>query len=283
MAYPYDERSRDYRGERGHDRDGRNFFERAGEEVRSWFGGDDRGRYPDDYGDRARRDRMSSERGWSGPERGERSEGPSRAAAGERWHPAEEHWRGEPGRSDWDRWNPPRRGWDEPRDAAGPSASAGERWGRDEGTPERTKRSEDWRWRSASESRGIYEDDSGRVHRFSHWPETSYAGRGPKGYRRSDERIREAVCDRLTDDWRLDASEMEVTVQNGEVMLTGMVRQRDDKRRAEDLVEAIPGVRDVHNNLRVGSWDEGARTGTAAGGTAAHTVTPAAAPSGGRR
>ena len=31
-------------------------------------------------------------------------------------------------------------------------------------------------------------------------------GRGPKDYTRSDDRIREEVCDRLTDDPRVDAS-----------------------------------------------------------------------------
>ena len=55
------------------------------------------------------------------------------------------------------------------------------------------------------------------------------------------------------------------------------------KRRAEDLVGTIPGVRDVHDNLRVGSWGEDARTSAATGGTAPHTVTPAPTPPGGRR
>jgi osmotically-inducible protein OsmY len=39
-----------------------------------------------------------------------------------------------------------------------------------------------------------------------------YAGRGPRGYRRSDERIREDINDRLTDDWYIDASDVEVIV-----------------------------------------------------------------------
>lgn len=249
----------EYRGERGYDRGGRNFFERAGEEVRSWFGGEDRGRrHPDERG------RMSSERGWTG---GERWEGPNRwQSDADRWRADEDRWRADYGRSDAERWGGGPRGWDESRYATGPAGYYGtrERWGED--VPPGAMRSDDWRWRSSSESRGIYEDDSGRVHKFSHWPETNYAGRGPKGYRRSDDRIREDICDRLTDDWRIDASEMEVAVQNGEVMLSGAVRDREDKRRAEDLVERIPGVRDVHNNLRVGAWDE-TRSGTAAGGT----------------
>ena len=79
-----------------------------------------------------------------------------------------------------------------------------------------------------------------------------YAGRGPRGYQRSDERIREEVSERLTDDDRIDASGIEVAVAGGEVTLTGTVESRRMKRHAEDLAESVRGVRDVHNQLRVG-------------------------------
>ena len=79
----------------------------------------------------------------------------------------------------------------------------------------------------------------------------SYAGRGPKGYRRSDERIREDVCERLTENWEIDASEIEVNVNNGEVTLMGTVNQRQAKHLAEDIAESVSGVKDVHNQLRV--------------------------------
>ena len=78
-----------------------------------------------------------------------------------------------------------------------------------------------------------------------------YAGRGPRGYRRSDERIREDINDHLTDDWYIDASDVEVTVNSGMVTLTGRVDSRDDKHRAEDLAESVSGVTDVSNQLRV--------------------------------
>src|SRR5256885_12501149 len=42
-------------------------------------------------------------------------------------------------------------------------------------------------------------------------------GRGPKGYRRSDERIREEVMERLTFSPDIDASDVEVEVQDGVV------------------------------------------------------------------
>jgi hypothetical protein len=75
-------------------------------------------------------------------------------------------------------------------------------------------------------------------------------GKGPKGYVRSDERIREDVCDRLSDDDELDASDITVNVTAGEVRLEGTVLDRHSKHRAEDVAEAVSGVRDVTNNLR---------------------------------
>jgi hypothetical protein len=78
-----------------------------------------------------------------------------------------------------------------------------------------------------------------------------YTGRGPKGYQRSDERIREEVSDRLTAHGQIDASDIEVRVQGGEITLVGFVDSRDVKHAAEDLAEDIPGVREVHNQLRI--------------------------------
>jgi hypothetical protein len=76
-------------------------------------------------------------------------------------------------------------------------------------------------------------------------------GKGPKGYKRSDDRIKENVCDCLTDDPHLDASSLEVQVKDGEVTLTGTVDSRDARRHAEDLIEHMSGVKHVQNNLRV--------------------------------
>jgi hypothetical protein len=78
-----------------------------------------------------------------------------------------------------------------------------------------------------------------------------YAGRGPKGYQRSDDRIREEICDCMTDDAALDATEIVVEVMNGEVTLSGSVTSRDQKRLAEDVAESVSGVKDVTNQLRV--------------------------------
>src|SRR4029453_13981226 len=88
------------------------------------------------------------------------------------------------------------------------------------------------------------------------WNRQNFAGRGPRGYQRSDERIREDVCDRLTDDPRIDAEDIDVRVERSEVTLSGSVRSRDEKRFAEDLIERITGVREVNNNLKVRRADE---------------------------
>src|SRR5262245_20667475 len=50
-----------------------------------------------------------------------------------------------------------------------------------------------------------------------------HAGKGPRGYRRSDARIYEDVCEALTRDGEVDASDVEVTVEDGQVMLSGTV------------------------------------------------------------
>lgn len=86
-----------------------------------------------------------------------------------------------------------------------------------------------------------------------------YSGKGPKGYARSDDRIREDVCDRLTDDPQIDASEIDVKVSHCEVTLAGSVDSREAKRRAEDCAESVSGVRNVQNNIRV---QQGAMSGS---------------------
>lgn len=88
-----------------------------------------------------------------------------------------------------------------------------------------------------------------------------YKGKGPRGYRRSDERIKEDINDRLSDDPYVDATDIEVQVQNGEVTVTGIVRERDDKRRAEYIAEMVSGVVNVENRLRVGQTTENATGG----------------------
>jgi len=78
-----------------------------------------------------------------------------------------------------------------------------------------------------------------------------HRGKGPKGYQRSDERIKEDVCDRLSDHPMIDASNIDIKVEGSEVILTGTVDSKEDKRRAEDIAESISGVKNVQNQIRV--------------------------------
>ena len=78
-----------------------------------------------------------------------------------------------------------------------------------------------------------------------------HSGRGPKGYTRSDERIREDVCERLSWDDEVDATDISVRVEDGEVTLEGSVETRHMKRLAVDLADDVPGVQDVHSTIRV--------------------------------
>jgi len=158
-------RGGDWRRERDEER---GFFERAGDEVRSWFGDEEAAR---------RREREERESGWYG---GERRRDP---------------------------------GYREERGAFGPDERAWARqWGYVEGL---------------------------------------HTGKGPRGYQRSDERIREDLCDWLARHGDIDATDVDVEVQNREVTLEGVVASRREKRLAEDLAEGVFGVTEVHNRLRV--------------------------------
>jgi hypothetical protein len=75
--------------------------------------------------------------------------------------------------------------------------------------------------------------------------------RHPKNYKGTDDRIYVEVCEALGRE--LDASDIEVTSSGSEITLTGSVRSRDEKRRAERIAERIHGVEDVHNQLTVKS------------------------------
>lgn len=100
-----------------------------------------------------------------------------------------------------------------------------------------------------------------------------HSGRGPRGYRRSDERIKEDVCQCLTDDEHIDATNIEVVVNDREVVLSGTVTSRMQKRHAEDLIEGLPGVRDVINSLRVVTETDQSRFEQANQGTQTQSTT----------
>jgi hypothetical protein len=78
-----------------------------------------------------------------------------------------------------------------------------------------------------------------------------FYGVGPAGYQRPDESIYEEACERLAWESHLDASDITVTVENGEITLTGEVDDRQTKRFAEHILDDIRGIHDVHNRLTI--------------------------------
>jgi len=96
----------------------------------------------------------------------------------------------------------------------------------------------------AAKSRGFdlhqYELSQRGVHR----------GKGPRAYQRSDQRITEDINDLLTEDPYIDASDIEVSVEKGDVTLSGSVESKHLKRRVEEVVERVSGVKNIENKLR---------------------------------
>ena len=140
-------------------------------------------------------------------------------------------------------------------------------------------------WREYGEQRGFFEragdeiaswfgDDDATRRR-----EQDHRGRGPSDYTRSDERIREDANDSLTHDRFVDATNVTVRVEKGELTLDGTVASRQAKRRAEDAVEHVSGVRHVQNNLRVkdggSNQDDTAKSMASPGGAASGYQTTA--------
>jgi hypothetical protein len=186
-----------------HERPGdRGFLDRAGDELRSWFG--------DEEAEQRRRDDEREAR---------------------RREPTAQRWR--EGRGSWSRPDDREREWarqwgyvDRPWDRSG--AYGGRQM--DE--------------RARENQSGLMRDDA--------WVTRGpFSGRGPKGYQRSDERIREDVCDVFCEHGALDASDVEVQVIGRVVTLIGFVPTRSQKRLAEDLADSVSGVNEVHNQLRL--------------------------------
>lgn len=97
---------------------------------------------------------------------------------------------------------------------------------------------------------------------YRHYPDqssgSSHRGKGPRGYTRSDERICDELYDQLTNSPEIDASDIEIVVQNGVVSLSGRVPHRRMKHDAEDCADRISGVKDVDNRIRVKRNDDDA-------------------------
>lgn len=114
-----------------------------------------------------------------------------------------------------------------------------------EGEPERDARIDDLRRRFTDLHRRLSRMKGGR----RGCGPRAEAAVGPSAS--DDERIHAKVMQRLAEDWYVDAGDIAVSVENGEVRLTGSVDNRSEKRLAEDCADDVAGVRDVVNSLRI--------------------------------
>jgi osmotically-inducible protein OsmY len=246
-------------GYRDRERHERAVSDRAGDEVRSWFGDDEAAR-------RRRMDEMREhryDRDWHDRPR----------------HAAERAWEGarDTARDVTDRDRDGRRGlsewndYDRPGPYTKPSYRSGSTWSGTMGGDRDDYWTGDRGYRDTMRS-GSSTPSPYAVHGVS------FAGRGPRGYQRTEARIHEDVCERLTDDHRIDASDIEVHIKDGELTLTGSVRTREEKRYAEDLVERVTGVREVNNHLKVKPATE--VLGTARSGSSVLGLTDTPPPTG---
>lgn len=206
-------RDRQYRREPGYRGEPRGLMERAADEMRSWWGDE-----------RAERRRQQDER----------------SGARGRW-PERELPRGR------DRdWDVDERGW-------------ARQWGYLDSMDARADRGRSMAnapYVPSHESSGVYPGVPSEAPGWS-YPEAwavrgPFTGRGPRSFRRSDERLREEVCDRLWQHGGVDATNVEVTVTDAEVTLQGSVEDRGQRRVAEAMAESVWGVQQVQNLIRVG-------------------------------
>ena len=79
----------------------------------------------------------------------------------------------------------------------------------------------------------------------------SHRGKGPKGYQRSGERLKEIICENLKDDPDIDASDVSIDVNGETVTLEGTVDSRQTKYAVEECAEQC-GASNINNNLRIG-------------------------------
>lgn len=225
--------SRDFR-DRGFESDDANRFaasERGYGYGDSGYRDESREQYEPGYGARRQGTYRDS---WGNPESGEFS-------ARTRW-PRDDHHRPEPRSRNW------------PHSRAGGRVSEYGYFGEDRESsgPER-----DWQAgyghvaQGSTQFGGYGEQQQGGTGQGERRSGEDYRGRGPRNYSRSDERIKEDICDELSSDSECDAEDIEIEVKEGMVSLSGSVPSRKMKHRAEDIADAARGVKDVDNRIRV--------------------------------
>lgn len=73
---------------------------------------------------------------------------------------------------------------------------------------------------------------------------------------RTDETLANAVHQRLVDDTRINAMQINVDARGGIVKLTGVVGSRGDQKVAAEIASGVPGVRSVENGLTLPTDNE---------------------------
>ncbi|MGO4700531.1 BON domain-containing protein [Dyella sp. 2RAB6] len=72
-----------------------------------------------------------------------------------------------------------------------------------------------------------------------------------EGVPADDDELLETIFERLAGDSDVDASEIEVSVREGCVVLSGLVPSHQARRDAEAIAVSVRGVREVENRLKV--------------------------------
>jgi len=247
---------RQYRGRRHEDR---GFIDRTGDEIRSWFGDEEAERRRhldeqednwrnarDDYRESGRRYRGEGERaqrefGGVSREQG-RYEGEDQGSGGRGTDRRSDSRRYDVGQDRGDGANAFYRSGQNPDHFYNQGENQGGRYWRQSqlSDPDYSRRNFGNRYAS--------EFDRGYGFGSSGGP---FRGRGPSGWRRSDERITESIHERLEEHGPIDADGISVTVKEGEVTLSGTKNSKTEKRLAELVAESCSGVKDVQNLLRV--------------------------------
>jgi hypothetical protein len=265
MANERDRFERDRNDRDRHDRDDRGMISRAGDEVRSWFGDDDAQRRRER--DEREQERWNREERWrgSGQEWGnERNYGSDRSYGDRDYSRPSEPFRSEGYRDYGDRFGRSygapidRDRYGNPPERAFGGATSSRDFGRASTFQPYARGSQEFGPEGYGSASSYSTRGTGAEWQSSErWRVPGpHAGRGPKGYQRSEERIREEINERLTAHGLIDATDVDVKIQNGEVTLTGFVDSRAAKHAAEDCVEDVHGIREVHNHLRIRSHAE---------------------------
>ena len=259
----YENRSR--RGRSYYDRDDRGAFDRAGDEIRSWFGDEeaerrrrmDERRDPDTNHFRSEDDHYSRSRSQRDRYRDYGDDDTRRGGMTRDYYGRDDRGsRDMMSRDYYGRDQQSGRGYDQSGRLYGGGGSS--RYGmastssfgsmRDYSGGDRNYGSSQYNRTLSDDDMGNYDDEyrSGRTH----------FGKGPRNDSRSKERTQERISDMLHDDHDLDASDIEVsTDDNGEVTLSGTVQSRWDKRRAENCAYRVRNVNHVQNNIRIADND----------------------------